>query len=138
MNLNLNIIVDLYKKTSIFILITTIISFILVSFLYGIFKGFSVSIGSFLLFLNVSGISLIAKFSEGKSKINKDRIIFSIFLFVGKMFLIIFIIFILLYFKLVNTVMFIIGLSIGFFIFFIANLIFLPIKIHKYEQSSNG
>ncbi len=136
MQLNLKLIKELYFKTSIVILILSLLSFPVVYFFSGFFKAFSCSIGCFILFLNVLGISFIAKFSEKEDSINKDRVIFSIILFIGKLFFILAVIFIFIKFKLVNNIMFIIGLSVGFFIFFISNLIFLPIKIYKKEQAS--
>ncbi len=137
MNLNLNLLVDLYKKTSIILAFLTILSLVILLFFFSFYKSFSFAIGCFIIFLNVLGISLIAKFSEGKSNINKDRIIFSMVLFIGKMFLIIAIIFILLKFHFVNVKMFIGGLSLGFLIFLLANIIFLPLKIYKQEKIVN-
>ena len=137
MDLNLKIIKDLYLKTSIVLLALSVILFIPLYFFYGFFKSLSCSIGCFVIFLNVFGISLIAKFSENKTKINRERVIFSILLFIGKLFFILILIFALIKFKLVDNTMFIVGLSIGFLIFFIANLVFLPLKIYKQEQASN-
>ncbi len=137
MNLNLDLIVDLYKKTSYILALLTIISLFSLLFFFSFFKSFSFALGCFIIYLNVLGIFLIAKFSEKQSKINKDRIIFSMVLFIGKMFLIIAIIFILLKFHFVNVKMFIGGLSLGFLIFLLANIIFLPLKIYKQEKAIN-
>jgi len=137
MNINLTLITDLYKKTAFFVLILSIISFVLVSFLKSIFNGFSFGIGCFIIFLNILGIYLISKFSEGKTNIEKDRIIFSAFLFIGKLFLIIILIFILIKLHIVEPKFFLGGLSLGFLIFFISNLIILPVKIYKKELKND-
>ena len=136
MNINLDLISGLYKKTAIIIFICSVLSFMVIYFFKPIFIAFSFSVGSFLIFLNVLGIYLIGKFSSQKKEINKDRVIFSIFLFIGKLFLILIIIFFLIKLHLVDNKWFLGGLSLGFLIFFTANLIFLPIKIYKQEKIS--
>ena len=136
MNINIDLISGLYKKTAFIILICSILSFVIIAFLKPIFIAFSFSIGSFLIFLNVLGIYLIGKFSSQKREIGKDRIIFSIILFFGKLLLILLIIFLLIKLHLVDNKWFLGGLSLGFLIFFIANLVFLPIKIYKQEKIS--
>ncbi len=135
MNISLSIISDLYKKTAIVILIFSFLSFIILKFFLNFFYSISFSIGCFILFLNVLGIFLISCFAKGKeNNIGKEKIIFSTILFFGKLFLIIAIIFLLLKFHLVDSKYFLGGLSLGFAIFFISNLIFLPIKIYKQEN----
>jgi len=134
MNINLNIITDLYKKTAIFLLVISIFSFIVLNFITNSFLSFSFATGCFILFLNVTGIFLIAKFSENRKSIHKDRIIFSSILFFAKLLFILALIFILIKFHLVNNRFFLFGLSLGFAIFFLANLIFLPVKIYKEEN----
>ena len=138
MNINLYLITDLYKKTAIIILILSVSFAIIVSFLKNsFFKGYSFGIGCFLIFLNVIGIYFIGKFSINKSQITKDRIVFSILLFLGKLFFILLIIFLLIKFHLVNNIWFLGGLSLGFAVFFIANLIILPVKIYKQEKAES-
>ena len=134
MKINLNLIINIYKKTAYILGVLSILSFILLLFLYNIDAGFSFSIGSFLILLNIVGIILIAKFSSDNGNIEKEKVVISIALFVGKLFLLLVVIFLLIYFKLVNDKLFLGGLSLGFLIFFIANLIFIPIEIYKIEK----
>ncbi len=134
MKINLNLIINIYKKTSFILGVLSILSFILLLFLYNMDAGFSFSIGSFLILLNIVGIILIAKFSSDNGNIEKEKVVISIALFVGKLFLLLVVIFLLIYFKLVNDKLFLGGLSLGFLIFFIANLIFIPIEIYKIEK----
>jgi hypothetical protein len=135
MKININLVIDIYKKTAVIIGILSILSFIIFSLLMNTYKGFSFSIGTFLIFLNVLGIALIGKFSGANQNIEKDKVIISIILFLGKLMLLLIILFLLIYFKLVDEKLLIAGLSLGFFIFFIANLIFLPLQIYKIEKN---
>ncbi len=134
MKINLEIIIDIYKKTAYLIGILSLLSLVLFSVVYNFFKGYSFAIGDFIIFLNVIGISFIAKFCRVTDNVEKDKLIFSIMLFIGKLFFLLVVIFLLIHFKLVDNIMFLGGLSLGFFIFFIANLIFLPFKIYQAEK----
>ena len=133
MNISLELIIDLYKKTAIFIVIFSVISFVFISFLKGMYNGFSFGLGSFIVFLNVLGFYLISKFSNGEGKIKKDKIIFSALLFISDFFFIILMIFALIKFNIVEHKFFIGGISVGFLIFFASNLIILPFKIYNKE-----
>ena len=137
MKINLEIIIDIYKKTSLFIGLLSILSLILLSFLFNFFKGYSFSIGNFMIFLNVLGIFFIAKFCRATDNVEKDKLVFSMLLFAGKLLFILIMIFLLIHFKLVDNMLFLGGLSLGFFIFFIANLIFLPLQIYRAEKKEN-
>jgi F0F1-type ATP synthase assembly protein I len=137
MKINLEIIIDIYKKASIFIGALSLLSFVVVSFVFNYFKGYSFAVGNFIIFLNVVGIMFIAKFCRSTDNVEKDKLVFSILLFMGKLFFLLVLIFLIIHFKLVDNIMFLGGLSLGFFIFFIANLIFLPLKIYKLEKREN-
>ena len=137
MKINLKIIIDIYKKTGFIIGILSLLSFLIITFTFNIFKGYSFGIGTFILFLNVMGIALIAQFCGVTKNVEKDKLIFSMLLFAGKLLLLLILIFLLIHFKLVNNIMFLGGLSLGFFIFFLANLIFLPLKIYQIEKKRN-
>ncbi len=134
MNINLEIIIDIYKKTTIILGIISILSFSVISYILTPFKGYSVAIGDFMIFLNVLGIFLIAKFCKSTDNVEKDKLVFSMLLFAGKLLFVLIVIFLLIHFKLVDNMMFLSGLSLGFFIFFIANLIYLPLKIYQKEK----
>ncbi len=134
MKINLNLIINIYKKAAFFSGILSVLSFLFFTFLYNVYNGFSFSIGTFLIFLNIVGIVLIGKFSGATENVEKEKVVISIILFLGKLLLLLVIIFILIYFKLVNEKLFLGGLSLGFFIFFIANLIFIPLQIYKIEK----
>ena len=90
-----------------------------------------------MIFLNVLGIFFIAKFCRATDNVEKDKLVFSMLLFAGKLLFILIMIFLLIHFKLVDNMLFLGGLSLGFFIFFIANLIFLPLQIYRAEKKEN-
>ncbi|GEM_PF-5305342 len=134
MRVDLNLVTNLFKTTSIYSSLLTLLLFIAIALFSSFYKGYSFFVGGFLISLNIYLLGSIVKFCSSNSN-QKNNILFSLFLFMIKFFLLGVVIFLFMFFELVDNVAFFQGLSLGFGALIIATVVVLPIKIYKLEKS---